>query len=419
MTKSVLVLSCLLIAQSEKAVPSDISSKVRKLVRQLDDNTLEKRDSAEIELVELGTAVLNHLPRVTARTPAEVKVRLGRIVKVLETKAVESFTKQTQVTLHGTMTLRKALEAIQEQTGNKFVGLEGRNPSIQCAFENTPYWEAIDSLLDQSNHTSDPYGGSENALFIIETEPNAERRAKNAVYSGLFRIEPTQLDARRNLRNPDFASLQLRLDVSWEPRITPIVVAQDLSTLEAVDEDGVSLLAEDASGNYGAQGRADTSTIEIDLPLQLPKRAVTKIAQVEGSLDVTLPGRIETFEFQDLENVEDTKLQKAGTHVTLEQIRKNGDVYEIRVLLKFDDSNNALETHRSWINNNEALIIGANGQRVDNLGFQLTKQDVNEVGMGYLFDIEDDLSDCKFIYRTPALIVKMSIPYKLTDIDLP
>ena len=63
---------------------AQLAGEVRRLVRQLDADDLTTRDQAERQLVELGAAVLDHLPNVTARTPAEVKERLGRVIRVLE-----------------------------------------------------------------------------------------------------------------------------------------------------------------------------------------------------------------------------------------------------------------------------------------------------------------------------------------------
>ena len=131
-----------------------------------------------------------------------------------------------------------------------------------------------------------------------------------------------------------------------------------------------------------------------------------------------MPGQIETFEFGELENAKAVQQQKAGVTVVLDQVRKNVDVYEVRLRVKFDKAENALESHRNWVYRNEAYLLDAAGKRLENAGLQATRQDADEVGVAYLFDVEN-LKGCKFVYKTPAVIVKMPVPYELKDIELP
>ena len=104
------LVSCVLLAQPEQsASPSvELPATVKRLARQLDDSQLAKRDAAEKDLIALGPDALNFLPQITAKTPAEVKDRLGRVRKTLEAAAVEAATKPSLVTLQGEMSLADA-----------------------------------------------------------------------------------------------------------------------------------------------------------------------------------------------------------------------------------------------------------------------------------------------------------------------
>ncbi len=105
--------------------------------------------------------------------------------------------------------------------------------------------------------------------------------------------------------------------------------------------------------------------------------------------------------------------------VVLEQVRKNVDVYELRLRVRFDQAQNALESHRNWIYNNEAYFLGPDGQRFEHVGLQAFRQAENEVGVAYLSDREGGLAGCKFVYKTPAVLIQMPVPFELKDIPLP
>ena len=56
---------------------------------------------------------------------------------------------------------------------------------------------------------------------------------------------------------------------------------------------------------------------------------------------------------------------------------------------------------------------------IDFGGQRVISQDPNAVGMAYLFALERPLSEYRFVYETPSLIVRQPIAYELKDIDLP
>ena len=42
-----------------------------------------------------------------------------------------------------------------------------------------------------------------------------------------------------------------------------------------------------------------------------------------------------------------------------------------------------------------------------------------EVGVAYQFPLPDGLTGCRFVYRTPAMMIEMPVEYELKDIPLP
>ena len=416
---SLLVVTCLLVSQGEAAKTPELGSQVRKLVRQLDANDQADRDAAEKELAALGPKVLDYLPRITSRTPAEVKVRLGRVTRELEDALVKATTKPTKVTLKGKMTLQAALAALEEQSGNKVVNVGDREVEVEVDFEDVTYWKAIDQLLDQAGLTLNPFGGAEHALTAMARPEGQLDRHGMAAYSELFRFEVTNIQAVRDLRNPTADAVRIRTEISWEPRLTPISIALPFGSVEATGDDGEVLTVTNPEGQVQRRGQPDAYSVEMDVPFSLPSRSVAKVASLKGEIVAIVPGRVETFEFSDLPDADNDEVKKAGVTVTLENMRKNQQAHEIRVRIRFDESNNALESHRNWITSNEAFVITAKEIKEDNLGFEIVGVDDNEVVLVYRFIFDDDPSSYKFVYRTPALMVRMPVKYELKDIPLP
>jgi hypothetical protein len=398
---------------------TDLKAEVSRLVRQLDDNERSQREAAEKALVELGVEALNLLPPITPRTPAEVKERLGRVRKTLETTSAESIAQPSLVTLAGEMPLTEALQAMEQQTGNRVTGYERRSGKVKVTFDKTPYWQALDEVLDQANLNINEFGGEASALVLTARPENQASRTATGVYSGVFRLEALRLESRRDLRNPAVNGMRLSLGVTWEPRVAPIGLRQQLSEITVVDDRGEAISVAGNQGALNASAELGMSAIEFGIPLPLASREAKRIASIKGRFTALVPGRVESFEFTDIGTARDVEQARAGVVVTFERLRQNVDLYELRMALRFDDAANALESHRGWVYQNEAYLTDKDGKKLENVGFQATRQETNEVGVAYLFDLPDGPEGCKFVYKTPALVLQLPVEYELKDIELP
>jgi hypothetical protein len=226
------------------------------------------------------------------------------------------------------------------------------------------------------------------------------------------------LMATRNLRQPQTSGLKLTLEVAWEPRLVPILVSQSLTDIRAVDEQG-NPIAVASEGSLESPVQNGVSAVEIELPFAVPERNVQRIASLSGQLFALVPGRVEAFEFAQLEAAEDEEIRKGAVTVVLQKARKNAAVYELFVLVRFDEAANALESHRGWVFNNKAYLLDEDGKQKEPDGFETTRRTVNEMGISYKFVLDGDLSAYRFVYETPAAIVQLPIKYELKDIPLP
>jgi hypothetical protein len=407
-------------------VPSELTAKVQKLVKQLDDEELARREAAEKALVELGVPALELLPANTPRTSAETKERLGRVRRQLEIALAESSAKATRVTFAGEMKLSAAMEALTKQTGNQLFDYRGEfnqqqtDPTIKVDFKDTPFWEALDKILDEGAMSLYAYSGRDNTLAYVARAAESELpRSGRAAYAGRFRFDGLSVVASRDLRNPGNHSLRLTLEAAWEPTLRPIVLVQPIDQLVALSEDGKPLVIDGTDGaiEIGVEGTA--TAVEFDVNLQLPPRDVQKIASLQGKMTAIVPGRVETFEFADVTKAKNSVQRRAGVAVVLEEMRKNEDVYEVRMRVEFDKAANALESHRGWVFENSASLIAPDGTEISHEGLEETRREANIAGASYKFVLEEEPVGYKFVYKTPAAIMRLPIEYELKNIELP
>ena len=440
MISSFLLTTALVLAQvsDEPAAPADGSiaaeqelslerrREVQRLLGQLEATERARRDEAELALTKQGPLLLPLLPEITNRTSGELKQRLERIRRQLETQAAEQTTVGSFVTLQGTMKLSEALSALEKQTGNRLIDFRGQinqpvgsDSEITVDVTHEPYWSALDQIFDQAGLTIYNYGGPSRAMAFVAQPEGAARRQGRAAYQGLFRVEPTTIYAEKNLRVPSASNMVANLEILWEPRVLPISIRQDLADISLVGSDGEPLpLA--TTGTISVPVQSTVSGVDIRLAVQLPERTVQKIALLKGRFTALVPGRVEAFEFTELLDARNVERKRGGITVSLDRVRQNScDVYEFNVRLRMDNGGEALQSHLDWAANNEAILINPQGISVGEPNYEKYLERGNEVGYRYLFPLDQKLDGYKFIYKTPAAMVDVTVDFELHDIDLP
>ena len=421
-----------LLAATDQDTPSaELVDQVARLVRQLDDRALSKRDGAEQELLELGDAVLPLLPEIDDDTPAEVALRVQRVQQNLLEAQAAAAAEPTLVTLKGKqMPLEDVLAAMSEQTGNPISdyreALGGANSEIKLDVDvdKEPFWQALDGVLDQAGLTLYAYTG-ERGAFVVNPPPGAGPRSNRASYDAIFRTEPVRFEAARDLRNDNMQSLRLYLEATWEPRLQPIAILMPFDEISAVGDSGQALSITRQSAMPEATIRTGMSNVELEIPLALPNREVKEIKTLKGKFVALVPGPAQDFRFASppvsARNAPAKRLEqrKAGATVLIDQVRQNNAVWEVALRVRFDSPSTALESHRGWILDNEAYFVDADGRRIDPGGFEQSRQANDEVGIRYFFDLPANPDKLEFVYRTPITILEMTIEYEFHDLPLP
>jgi hypothetical protein len=425
MIHCLLLIGSLLAGQAESPAGEDLAAEVRRLVVQLDAGQLAQREAAEAELLRRGPAVLDLLPPDGQIASAEVQQRLGRLRQKLERLAADAVAQASTITLRAEgVPLSEVFAALQRQSGNTIVdyrrqfGQPSGDPKLKVDFRRMPFWAALDRVLDQAELTPYPFCQQPAIGVVAALGGRRGARTSLACYSGPLRLEPASVVARRDPRR-DEGSLVVEVEVAWEPRLRIIGLAQRMADLAAVDSRGEPLPAANREGQLEMPISGSAPAVKLELPFRLPPRGVQEIASLKGKLGAMILGQIETFRFGELAAAKNVERRMAGVTVTLGEVRKNDDAWEVRVLVRFDDAGDALASHRQWIFGNRAFLEGYDGKPIAYDSYETTRQGKNEVGIAYLFRIGKPLADYRFVYKTPGTIINGAFEYELKGIKLP
>ncbi|MGA2035144.1 MAG: hypothetical protein ABSG68_23090 [Thermoguttaceae bacterium] len=423
------LVGCLLLGQTGIS-NDDIKLEVKQLVRKLDSTKKDVREAAEARLLEIGLkrpGMLDLLPRPNQEgIAAEVLQRVARVRQQVQRAQAESAAEPSIVELPGgSLPVSKVLAELQKQTGNRIVDVRARfghpvtDPVVRCPVGKTPFWQALDGILDQAGLSVYPFD-QDGAIDVIARSEAQLPRSARAYYSGPFRVEPVRVVARRELRSSAYPSLVLTLEAAWEPRLRPISLKQRMGDVKVLDDRGNRLSPDDPQAESEALARHDAMAAEINIPLAFPAEPVKEMATVQGSFQAIVPGKVETFRFTDLAGAKNVEQRIAAATVTLEEVRKSGEnVWEVRMKLRFDDAGDALESHRSWVLLNEAYLE-ENGKPIAFDSSETTQRTKNEIGMAYLFALDKPPSKkLAFVYKTPGMVVTRAFPYEFHHVKLP
>jgi hypothetical protein len=392
-----------------------------KLFRSLDSNRTNEREDAERELLKLGPTVLDKLPPVRDTDSSEALLRLERIRSTLESQEQESILLPTRIQLTGSMSGSDALRKISELSGNT-IPLEetpGLDLTIDARFSETTFWEAFDEVLDQLNLTV--MQGDGEAIRLIPQQDDAPLRIQMAAYSGAFRLEPIQIIQSSNLQSPDRSTLTIDFLFAWEPRLNPSLITFPAEKIQLICDNGEVLRPRTQEDITFIPIGGSQLQISLDFPM--PSKQAKKIARFEGAFQAAVPGRMAGVSFSDLVNKRSAKLSNGSLNVTLEQARKNRDIFELLVAVKHDGGQ-ASEggkpvSSQAWSTLQDVFMLDSKDQRIENVGWSTTRMTDKEMGMSFLFELEKGLEGCKFVFRAPGSLHVQEVDFALVDIPLP
>jgi hypothetical protein len=421
------------VGSQDKPDEAELKQKVAELVKGLDASKATERQAAQAELVKLGPATLPLLPKPDADDlSAEQKRRLGEVRAALGQASGKATLTASKITLTAkAVTLSDAIAAIQRQSGNEIVDMREEfgqpvtNPEFATDWKDKGFWEVLNELASKTGIGYYLHTDARQIGLVMEPQRN-----KPTAYAGPLRIQLNQVVRQINF-DDGRKECVLDFEFAWEPRVRPILFELKPQNLEVVDDQDRKIAVEENPNPQQAEGegmslKASVSSSEIVtqfiVRLSQPNKGAEKIKSLAGKLDVLVPANIQTFEFDALAKAKDVRKQSGNVTVVLEKFKElDTGLWAAEVMLQFDSKSEAFESYETWFYDNEAFLQRADGTRFpNNAGQTLTESDDGRVGIQYRFvDAPGKMADYKFVYKTPATIVRESVPFELKDIELP
>lgn len=437
------VSSSAVLAQSAESGQA-VSSRVAELVQQMDADRSADRRAAEQALYDLAVSeagdaqsVLDALPVINDRMPPAVRSGIARVKRRIEKTLAERASEATRVTLSAKdQPLAEVLQQIAAQTGNLLADDRARfggesTQKVTIELQDEPFWSALDRLLDQAELSIYAYGG-DYELTLVAREPGVGDRVGAAAYGGPFRFEPVRVVSTRGIRASGEASLDVEMEVSWEPRLQPIAISQPMADVRAKADGGATLSVRRPEQSIDVEVTPGTQGVEMTLSFVLPERSTESIATLAGRMETVIPGRQADFRFEGVGSAtRPVRQQQGDATVSLERFVKKGPIWELHMRLTMDNAADAFASHRGWVFQNLSYLTNADDARIEHAGFETVLQTENEVGLVYLFDLRDmetaadgkeaeaDPRRLTWVYRSPVSIVTLPVEYELRDIVLP
>ena len=406
-------LSCNTLVTCSADTDKQLTIFVKRAVQVLDSPELSQRQAAERALINKGPAVLDLLPNQTEQLSSEVKKRLRRIRQTLYGQIAKSTTLPSNVTLQGSYSLVEILREFEIQTSNQVTVEHPQPTKVNLNIQETPFLEALDIVLNKTNLVDHPSRSpNRNQIFIGPDYSATPASRKHVTYAGIFRIAATNLTVTQQTR--------LAFQVSWEPRIRPLYLTINGKSISALDDQQNKIKCH-LSGERTLNVEGTTSSVKIEIPLELPHQEATKLTSVAATLTAVLPGRHEPFSFSLNPQTQTTPAQqrRAGVNVNLQEAVATEEQIGVQVKITYADAGDAFASHRGWLNHNTAYL-SIDGQRVLGTPNRKTlQQTAQSVTYLFQFDCTKPLSKLTFHYHTPALLLHKQINFELHDIPLP
>ena len=427
-----LLLASLPAARGQAAPPdAALRDRVLQLVDRLDAEKPEAREAATAGLIKLGPKVLPLLPDPATVKSRERKDRLERIRVALRKAEEEINPNASRVTLQGKgIRLSEALQQLQKQTGNAItdlreqLGAEVTNPSLDLDLRDKPFFEALDQVARQAEVGTSFFTG-DGSIGITgggsSDSPTPRPRAGQPMiqYSGPFRIELKQLGLVRDFQAGS-AVANLQLEAAWEPRLRPMLLKLKADELKVLDDRKKPIKPQVQMESDEVVIRPENPVAELNLTLEAPERAASKIASLRVQAEVTIPAGIKTFKFPSLAQ-ENVTVKQGDVSVTLEGTEVDEQVWKVNVELSYPGEGPAFESYRQGLFNNRIWLQRADGSRFEhNGGFSNTSSDGGKLGFEYLFvDAPGKPADYQLVYETPSKVITIPLQFEFKDVPLP
>ena len=210
------------------------------------------------------------------------------------------------------------------------------------------------------------------------------------------------------------------LRADWPKSVLPIRLAFSMSELQGTDGNDQPLLPVIRSGVLEIPLGKTQFSGELTFALQgMPQ-------SVKGNCVVLLAVAEKTFEFRrffaDSPAVKlERTIRKGQTTVSLESVRffsvEDSNRLTVRFRVHFDQAFMALESHRTWIYDNEVLLQLRSGGKIRPESVAPTEQSGDDIVLAATFKLPKEGEIVAFHYTTPTIIAEETVSFEAFGTD--
>ena len=398
-----------------------LKDRVTQLVERLDAPKMEARKAAEEALIKLGPRVLPLLPELPGSAPLEKRERLERARAALRDARDQTNLGASMIAIQGKgIRLSEVIQKLQAQSGNSITDLreqmggEASNPSLDLDIADKPFFEALDEIARKAEFTLNFFTGDGS----IGITPGAPPKSLRVVYHGPFRVVLRQVGSLRDFV-ADSASANVQLEVDWEPRLRPMLLALAADELKVKDDLGKDVAPRVMNESTDTVLRPDNPAAEMNINLAAPVPEAKALASIKVKANVSVPAALRTFRFPSLAEKNVTKKQ-GDIAITLESNEIDEQVWKVNVVLDYPGEGEAFESYRQGLFNNRLWLQKGDGSKFEhNGGFSNTSSDQGKLGFEYLFvDVPGKPADWQLVYETPSKVLVVPLEFEFKDVPL-
>ncbi len=408
-----------LVLGTQDEIDPELERQVSAILRRFEtDDEAQSRD-AEKSLIELGPAASAVLDTIISDLPTETQQIVARVQVAWDAQRTEKMLCSTKITLQGKMSVAKALEAIGKQASVEIGGGEQVAADVEMNAQDMEFWRAFDQALSGTSLRLYPYGAESGGLRVVASKAAPSKILPPVCYDGPFRIEVIRCEATRDFARPSASQLRVVLGLQWEPRLRPIAFQQPMNEIEAVGDTNENVLVpQNTDATIESSIQPEIPYAEMTLPFELAAATTKQISTLTGTIYAIVPGATETFEFQDLgEQSAGKEIRKGGLLVQLEYFGAEDTIFAVRVRLRFDNANEALESFRGWVSTSEIELQDGMGTVYKPIGSEVSLRSESEAAIKLLFS--NDPSSLHLVVRSPTNIHRVPIKIDLRNLVLP
>lgn len=324
--------------------------------------------------------------------------------------------------------LSKALQTLRDQTGIAIVNQLGSDsdPVLKLSLKNSPFWPALDTVAERAGGRLDLYRGD--GRIGLTTLLKADKTEKQPIsYSGIFRVALRRLVAVRDFETGG-RSYRVSLDVAWEPTFQAFYLETQPQKLQMLDAANKPLRLSPAGKSWAPIDGRTALLVDVSLPA-LP-RSADRIGLLSGTFPIRAPSRMLTFSFDQLDHlgrVKDPVVKAAGgVSVAVSDVKLGKRRWTVRVTTRLPPGGPKFDSSQPWDVNNEIYLMHKDGKtRLGPTGYNRdTAGSSPRAVLNYLFEDSPTQKlgkpgDWSLVYRAPASIIEVAIPFTFKEIALP